>query len=706
MKIAGYSPMVDSNGASRMNGVVRVSGDPMAYGGDGSGYRALGKALGEIQAVIEKQQEDQDKENILNAVNAYNAGRFDIMYNENNGLMNTQLDGSQGISEGYMQAEKKLRANVLSGVKLHNNRNMVALNNMLDSSAMQGYESVYQHQTKQLRAASEARYGDYMNKQIEFAQSNYDNVASVNELLKQSDLMTDLQYSKYGGEVLVKAKQQEARATIISNAMSAAISHEDYATARELKDAFGSSMNNKERLAFESVLYKKEQANFDYKLGQELFQKYGKDEAAVRAALQQTSAFTEPLTDFDSLVRAIGGQESGGNYEAKNARTRASGKYQIMPENWPSWAEEAGIGKNAEQTPENQETVARYKLKQYYDKYGARGAAIAWYAGEGAVAYGTDALNRKQGNGDEPSINEYADSVLERMEGGRTPKTMSLDEQNRVFQQYEVARNAAERQKRYADSQTFDNAKNQLFQMLNGNVPAEQAWKWVQEQSGSNEPKYEILRNAFSTIYGGARGASGANGGSGKSIGSTGRAALLDQLRANPYLQNKADFLTYARRMGATNADLDALDKEYDNFLKGTGVFKYDFDGMAQGIVGNTIKSEDGRKQILKGLDNVGKMFVRKFRADHNGFDPDESLVRDAMAESLTKKAYGSYVSDYGRLWNSNTPLSLSKAQLASVGIAEIISIGKDRYEVRYMDGRVGGTVTGEYLDRIAGGKK
>lgn len=131
-----------------------------------------------------------------------------------------------------------------------------------------------------------------------------------------------------------------------------------------------------------------------------------------------TEQTTVPQTDeFESLVNAIGGQESegSGGYNAKNGRTGASGKYQIMPDNWPSWAEEAGLSADAPMTPENQEIVARHKLKEYYDKYGARGAAIAWYGGEGALNYSDEALNRKQGNGNEPSINEYANDVMSRM---------------------------------------------------------------------------------------------------------------------------------------------------------------------------------------------------------------------------------------------------------------------------------------------------
>ena len=129
----------------------------------------------------------------------------------------------------------------------------------------------------------------------------------------------------------------------------------------------------------------------------------------------------------EAFINAIAGQESGGNYNAENGDTGAYGKYQIMPSNWPSWAEEAGIGADAPRTPENQEIVARFKLGQYYDTYGARGAAIAWYGGEGALNYSEEALNRKQGdNGEYPSINEYADEVLGRM--GNVADSVRIDD--------------------------------------------------------------------------------------------------------------------------------------------------------------------------------------------------------------------------------------------------------------------------------------
>ncbi|WP_302815480.1 lytic transglycosylase domain-containing protein [Selenomonas flueggei] len=116
----------------------------------------------------------------------------------------------------------------------------------------------------------------------------------------------------------------------------------------------------------------------------------------------------------DAAMLAISGQESGGNYDSVNSDSGALGAFQIMPDNWPSWAENAGLGADAPMTQENQNIVARHKMLEYYNQFGNwRDVAIAWYAGPGAVNYSEAAKNAPQYyNGNVyPSINEYADSV-------------------------------------------------------------------------------------------------------------------------------------------------------------------------------------------------------------------------------------------------------------------------------------------------------
>lgn len=121
---------------------------------------------------------------------------------------------------------------------------------------------------------------------------------------------------------------------------------------------------------------------------------------------------------FEQFFRAIAEQESSNNYKAIGPvvrGNRAYGKYQVMDFNIPSWTKQH-YGKSL--TPqqflnnhEAQEAVARGVLKGYWDKYGARGAASAWYSGNPNLHMST----RSQSGG--PSIKGYVDSVLKHAEG-------------------------------------------------------------------------------------------------------------------------------------------------------------------------------------------------------------------------------------------------------------------------------------------------
>ncbi len=123
---------------------------------------------------------------------------------------------------------------------------------------------------------------------------------------------------------------------------------------------------------------------------------------------------------FNSFRSAISAQESGGNYSARNSSSGAMGKYQIMPSNLggkgSGWDYEAlGVDITPQQflsSPDLQEKIASFKLKQYYDKYGPAGAAVAWYAGPGAVAKSS---NSTASQGAYPSISAYKNSILRKM---------------------------------------------------------------------------------------------------------------------------------------------------------------------------------------------------------------------------------------------------------------------------------------------------
>ena len=108
------------------------------------------------------------------------------------------------------------------------------------------------------------------------------------------------------------------------------------------------------------------------------------------------------IDQLDVFMRAIAQQESGGRWDAVGPYTgptygRAVGRWQIMEKIWPGWAAEAGIPGASWEDPAAQEHVARFKMTQYYRRYGSWPlVAIAWFAGPGrantAAREGIDAV--------------------------------------------------------------------------------------------------------------------------------------------------------------------------------------------------------------------------------------------------------------------------------------------------------------------------
>jgi transglycosylase-like protein len=79
---------------------------------------------------------------------------------------------------------------------------------------------------------------------------------------------------------------------------------------------------------------------------------------------------------------AMGRVESGGDYYARNGRSGAYGKYQIMPASWRAWAGRYLGNPYAKPTPANQEIVAGAKMRALYRGLGSwRRVAYWWLTG-------------------------------------------------------------------------------------------------------------------------------------------------------------------------------------------------------------------------------------------------------------------------------------------------------------------------------------
>lgn len=174
---------------------------------------------------------------------------------------------------------------------------------------------------------------------------------------------------------------------------------------------------------------------------------------------------------FEQFFRAIAEQESGNSYKAVGVQTkygRAYGKYQVLESNIWGWtAKYYGRSLSAKEflnNPQAQEAVARGVLKSYWDKYGARGAAAAWYGGPGSA--GLHMSTKPQPGG--PSIKGYVDSVLAKAAkypaGGGATKSVTSSSTGEVAQKPMSADEMAEQ---YGFVQGLLNSTPELKNLFN-----------------------------------------------------------------------------------------------------------------------------------------------------------------------------------------------------------------------------------------------
>ena len=98
----------------------------------------------------------------------------------------------------------------------------------------------------------------------------------------------------------------------------------------------------------------------------------------VDVAGPATTLATDP-PQLDRFMKAVGQVESHGSHIARNARTGAYGRYQILPDNWRPWARRYLGNADAKPTPANQERVARAKMASLYRWLGSWRRVSYWW---------------------------------------------------------------------------------------------------------------------------------------------------------------------------------------------------------------------------------------------------------------------------------------------------------------------------------------
>lgn len=699
MKIAGYQGSVNLGAGS--GATVKVSSDLNAYGSGGKGLAAIAGAANKWAVAVEAQQEDEDKQSILNAMDIFNKSRYNIMYNDESGLMNTKLEGTAGASSSYTEQINKARQDVLSNTKLHSQKNQLALDHLMYQSAQQGFQTVDQYEQKQKEAVTDLRYDNNIQNSCEFVQKNWNNPQALQDEIIRTQLLTSAIYGKRGAE-FIESKSRANIGQVVASAVGASITNEDYGTMRNIMDKYGSYLTANQRAAFEKVAYDKESNAFERNTAKDLYAKYGDDEEAVRKEVENMDAFSpeggkvETQAEGTTWVRNSGVSLDGVKQQvtiglsdiAKEFNT-LSGAQLIVTSGTDSTDIHAA-GEHSHGAGVKLDVAA-----DWLENADNRKKFISYMQSKGIKVL--DEYSNPSPN----STGGHLDLDFTDYKGGAAAhRRVSQDEQDRIMKQYRIIKADHDRIETYKKNKLFEGIKNEIFAMFGNGTSYSDAMAWATNQAGSDPDKYVTYRNAVEAIYG-PQGRSGSSGGGGREaiakLGSDGKEAVISMLEAGRF-KSKAEFLAFARSHGATNSDMNSLDKSYDNWLSGAGEYAYDWDGLCKYVMGTS--SNDKVKQ---GLKIYGKQWVRTYRAEHNGMNPDESVLVDAMKQAITTRTFGSYVTKPGFLWDSTKTFSGNDALLAKAGIARAEKIADDWYHVTYFDGS-DGNVNGGYLDEVMNG--
>lgn len=696
MKIAGYQGSV--NLGTGGGATVKVSSDLNAYGSGGKGLAAIAGAANKWAVAVEAQQEDEDKQSILNAMDIFNKSRYNIMYNDESGLMNTKLEGTAGAGASYTEQINKARQDVLSNTKLHSKKNQLALDHLMYQSAQQGFQTVDQYEQKQKEAVTDLRYDNNIQNSCEFVQKNWNNPQALQDEIIRTQLLTSAIYGKRGAE-FIESKSRANIGQVVASAVGASITNEDYGTMRNIMDKYGSYLTANQRAAFEKVAYDKESNAFERNTAKDLYAKYGDDEEAVRKEVENMDAFlpeggkVETQAEGTTWVRNSGVSLDGVKQQvtiglsdiAKEFNT-LSGAQLIVTSGTDSTDIHAA-GEHSHGAGVKLDVAA-----DWLENADNRKKFISYMQSKGIKVL--DEYSNPSPN----STGGHLDLDFTDYKGGTVAhKHISLDGQDRIMKQYRIIKADHDRIETYKKNKLFEGIKSEIFAMFGNGTSYSEAMTWATNQAGSDPDKYVTYRNAVEAIYG-PQGRSGSGGSSNGKLDDDAIGVLEDMLQEGKF-SSIDQFLAYAANKGASSAQRGKLEKIYKDWYSGTGEFAFDMEGLVQQVAG---KNADALYK--KKIQNYGRQWVRAYRVKNHGMNPGETELLEALQNCVTTKVYGSYVTEKHSFWfDSTEDIKASDADLIARGIASVNKTGDDWYDVKWLDG-TSGKINGAYLAKLLKG--
>lgn len=473
------------------NARVDAPGDANAYGaGIGRAMEGMGGALQKAASAADKLQEDKIASDVVAAQTEYQKRLSDALYSGDNALLTRQGENAAKLDTEYADIERKIRQETLAKLPAYELAH-TAFNRVADKERQSGLDMVNRYRIQEGEKTFKLTLANAAATAAETTSRNYNNPVALQSGIDRITELSRVRAAKYGAAE-AEAFQRDNMGKLFESTLGAAYAQDDFKSIESIltthRDKISPDVANKWGAASTAKQKKNDQAALLSSLRDNPAFKDANGYFDPQKALEHVRGLKKTVTtggDFESGFATFKasqvGVESGGNYAARGPvmedGDQALGAYQIMSSNWGPWSKEAGLGDGAPLTPENQDKVYRFKIKQYYDQFGGDWGkvAVAWHAGPGKANWSEADLD-KIDDGNMTTL-QYKRAVLQNTGVTREEAKYDDAELATLEKQFEVLRSEDIRKDTQAQNIAIRNVQDWLA--TNKDLPLDQKVAFV-----------------------------------------------------------------------------------------------------------------------------------------------------------------------------------------------------------------------------------
>lgn len=679
---------------------------------DMGGQMALARANANLtNTMVEGGQKLYEQIAIADVMKANNDYNMQMSRLQNELLQNKEENARDNLTK-YEEGRKK----IINGIM---QKGPSTLRGVLGSKAF--YNTIERDWTGQRAQMERYTMGEmekYQDTQLNLqAENSIKNIAAnwrddgtIDAELNRGNFMISARYANYG-ETKVKDAQNKYGGLLIGTAAMAAVGDEDYDRAGGIVQKYGHLMRASERLKIDQVINARKKSNQQLQTFSTLYEKYDGDFEKAAADYRQNNSNVNINKGLD-WFKGIEGQQRGENQCANTVSeyidvaggdgriksSLADGMYRNAEQLGYAFKDRSqlrdgdivffqvdGSSYTASDDPNDVEnglkTGKAYMGITHTGVYDAKTGMV--------IQSGTSGVGKMALDGKSWKAVAYAHI------GGRGMDETDMNKNLQELQTYFSTQNT---RKRMAKDKAFDNFSSEAVRMFESGMTIEEALKQADVFGGTDLQMRSMARKAVGIAYSwannvdvfGKRASSGSSGVStGKGL-AMGQKQKLTELLEGGYFNDKEEFSDFIRIYGPNKSEYDSLMTTYDNFCKGTGTYKYNWDEIESIVKASTdLKGEYAQMQWI-GAKDAGREFIKNYMSK-NGVQPSDSEVIQACIDSFTKRTVATYRQP-GLLWGTNEyNVEASDADLARAGIKSngITPIGGGIYKVEMIDGRI-----------------